>query len=86
MTLQLRKAALRQKIAQEKIGNDTEAICGTMGFAKGTSLCEFLAWLSGTGIYKWTLLWNHEPTRKGLADGVEQHTHSSVSNSHVRVL
>ena len=53
-----RYEAYKKKIREEKYGNDTEAIKGTIGM------------LPNTGVHRWTLRWNHEPARRGVSDAL----------------
>lgn len=48
--------AYKAKIKEQRIGNDIEAMRGTIGF------------LPNTGIHYWTFRWNHEPGRQGTGD------------------
>ena len=47
----------KKKMKEAKYGNDVEGIRGSTGFIRGT------------GQHKWSLRWNHEPTRGGTCDG-----------------
>ena len=48
----------KKKLRESRIGNDIEAIRGTIGM------------LPNTGIHYWILQWNHEPGRLGTCDAV----------------
>jgi thiol-disulfide isomerase/thioredoxin len=52
-----RLAAYKKKMREERYGNDIEAIKGSIGM------------LPNTGVHTWTMRWNHEPARRGVADG-----------------
>jgi len=48
----------RKVMAEQRRGKDNEAIRGTVGF------------VPHSGIHRWTLKWNHEPSREGNGDSV----------------
>jgi thiol-disulfide isomerase/thioredoxin len=52
-----RLAAYKKKMREERYGSDIEAIKGSIGM------------LPNTGVHTWTMKWNHEPARRGVADG-----------------